>query len=704
MRLSDLPSDFMKKILSVFLSTVIIVLCVLSAPFCAYASQGEITIVENPHLTGDYEINFDKRLANNNEVERIAESVKKAMIMRNTLLEEYIDTVILSNEQFNAYLETVYYKALAVEESNSSVDGSYLKWNVKSFRAIYMYDNEEGRYRVVFEMGYYNNAKQEQEVSKAVNDYISSIDVDAYSDYELLKMFHDHILDICTYNRYNLYEDTNFSSYGVFGTGLAVCQGYALAFYRLCREVGIDCAIVTSDPKVGCHAWNLVWCGDAYYFVDCTWDDNYHDSMLEEYDDNYFLVDYQTLQADDTQYEHLIEDTYDNPYFNSKYRSNISQTCYDNTTENISNYALSELREGVDYTASSSSESSMVISGIGNHYGVVKRDKSVIPLTLSYVSGAGFTGEVITPEVTIDGLVRGVDFDVISFAVNAGEQSFAVIGLGKYSGMKYVPLHIYTAYINNFPITLSYTTTYYDGTIKKPSVSIKGLKENYDYIVTYNPVAEGTGYVYITGKGNCYGSVTMTYQVVKREINPDLVVLSNTSYEYNGYEKRPDVYISGLAKNQDYVVSYVDNVNPGTAYVIIRGIGCYGGEIAVPFSITKPVQSADSNTAVTKASAKSTAASKPAKAKLKKLITAKKAITVYWNKVSKASGYQIEYSTKSNFKGSKKITVSSSKATSKKISKLKKGKKYYVRVRAYKTVNGKKLYGSWSTKKSITCK
>lgn len=86
---------------------------------------------------------------------------------------------------------------------------------------------------------------------------------------------------------------------------------------------------------------------------------------------------------------------------------------------------------------------------------------------------------------------------------------------------------------------------------------------------------------------------------------------------------------------------------------------------------------------------------------ISKVTAAKKAFTVKWKKKSGVSGYQIQYGTKSSFKGAKTVTVKKATAKSKKIKKLKSKKKYYVRVRTYKTVNGIKHYSSWSKKKSI---
>ena len=75
-----------------------------------------------------------------------------------------------------------------------------------------------------------------------------------------------------------------------------------------------------------------------------------------------------------------------------------------------------------------------------------------------------------------------------------------------------------------------------------------------------------------------------------------------------------------------------------------------------------------------------------------------KAFTVKWKKKSSITGYQIQYSTNSKFKkGNKSIKIKSAKTGSKKITKLKAAKKYYVRIRTYK---GKK-YSKWSKVKSI---
>ena len=80
-----------------------------------------------------------------------------------------------------------------------------------------------------------------------------------------------------------------------------------------------------------------------------------------------------------------------------------------------------------------------------------------------------------------------------------------------------------------------------------------------------------------------------------------------------------------------------------------------------------------------------------------------KAFTVKWKKKSGITGYQIQYSTNSKFKkGNKSIKIKNAKTISKKITKLKAAKKYYVRIRTYKLVKKKSYYSSWSKKKSVT--
>ncbi len=88
-----------------------------------------------------------------------------------------------------------------------------------------------------------------------------------------------------------------------------------------------------------------------------------------------------------------------------------------------------------------------------------------------------------------------------------------------------------------------------------------------------------------------------------------------------------------------------------------------------------------------------------------KSVKSKKAkqVTIRWAKAKNVDGYVVEYSTKANLKSAKKKNVKAS-AISLTVKNLKKGKKYYVRVRGYKVIDGQKVYTQYSAKKAVKIK
>ena len=115
---------------------------------------------------------------------------------------------------------------------------------------------------------------------------------------------------------------------------------------------------------------------------------------------------------------------------------------------------------------------------------------------------------------------------------------------------------------------------------------------------------------------------------------------------------------------------------------------------------TTPQQTAEPTTQTT-----TKAVAKPKAAKFKKVKGSKKAIALTWAKVKGVKGYQIQVATDKKFKKNKKtVTIKKQKTTKKTVKKLKVKKKYFVRIRTYKTVNGKKVYSSWSKAKTVKTK
>lgn len=150
-----------------------------------------------------------------------------------------------------------------------------------------------------------------------------------------------------------------------------------------------------------------------------------------------------------------------------------------------------------------------------------------------------------------------------------------------------------------------------------------------------------------------------------------------------------------------------DNAAYRSVSVIVKGTK--QDEVKDSKPATKPSESATTPSTTqptTKPSTtKNTKMVKPKKTSIKKLSKGKKKFTVTWAKVSGVKGYQIQYSSNKKFKkNNKSVTVTKQKTTKATVKKLKSKKKYYVRVRTYKTVNGKKIYSSWSKVKSVKTK
>ena len=131
---------------------------------------------------------------------------------------------------------------------------------------------------------------------------------------------------------------------------------------------------------------------------------------------------------------------------------------------------------------------------------------------------------------------------------------------------------------------------------------------------------------------------------------------------------------------------------------------------------TTPINPPVSNSAVTlpqsansqasnAGSATSARVQKPNKTSIKKSKAKKGSVELTWSKTKGVKGYEIQLATDKKFKKNKKtVTIKKQKTTKTTVKKLKAKKKYYVRVRTYKIVNGKKVYSSWSKVKSVKTK
>ena len=221
----------------------------------------------------------------------------------------------------------------------------------------------------------------------------------------------------------------------------------------------------------------------------------------------------------------------------------------------------------------------------------------------------------------------------------------------------------YIAVVNeNSPIEYTFTTTF------KPQGTFTCVEHKGKLVSTVNPTCTQNGY-------NSY--VCQICGTQYKEIIP--------AYGHNvviDYEVAPTVVSSGLTSGSHCSICGAV-ITPQT---VIPKISAPTQPTTAPTTAPKPVL-------------------KPKSAKFKKVKAAKKAVSVEWKKVSGVKGYQVQAATDKKFKKNKKtITVKKQKTTKVTIKKLKAKKKYYVRIRTYKTVNGKKVYSSWSKVKTIKTK
>ncbi len=137
------------------------------------------------------------------------------------------------------------------------------------------YTYDEDVVKIEFTPVYTMSKKEADDYMKLVKDYrtafLKGIDNKA-DDYTKIRYTYEFII----YNtEYDLNAKENQNILSVFIYGKSVCQGYAKAFQYLSSSLGIQSALVVGyvGNNEG-HAWNIVKCNGAYYYIDCTWGDS----------------------------------------------------------------------------------------------------------------------------------------------------------------------------------------------------------------------------------------------------------------------------------------------------------------------------------------------------------------------------------------------------------------------------------------------
>ena len=231
----------------------------------------------------------------------------------------------------------------------------------------------------------------------------------------------------------------------------------------------------------------------------------------------------------------------------------------------------------------------------------------------------------------------------------------------------------------------------YSGTVKECTshltAAMKAVtKKNYKTITT--PASTSKDGSIVVKCSNC-GDVKSTTTIAKIKS----ITLNKTSFTENGKVQKATVVAKDSANKtiaaSNYTVSYSNSNSkkPGTYTATVKFNGKnYTGTKKLTYKIN---------------------AKAPAKTTVKLSKAKKTSLKASWSKVANATSYEVQYGTSKSFKGAKTVKVSS-KSSSKVLTKLKKNKKYYVRVRAVRTVKvdnkNTTLRASWSSAKNLKTK
>ena len=243
-------------------------------------------------------------------------------------------------------------------------------------------------------------------------------------------------------------------------------------------------------------------------------------------------------------------------------------------------------------------------------------------------------------------------------------------------------------------VKLSVSSYTYNGKTASPTVMVEDsagnrLVENTDYTVTVPTGRKNAGtYSYVVDfKGNYEGSQELTLTIQKASYTPTAKSYTGT---YNG--KKHSITLKGVKSGSTILY----RTSPSKSWTTTKPSRTSVGKTTVYYKIT--------NKNYQTITGYKTIVMKPKKTQVTGLNRGEKSFEVIWaKKTTQTTGYQIQYSTSSTFKSrNKTVTVASNTTTRKTINNLQAKKRYYVRVRTYKTVNGVRYYSEWSAKKTVT--
>ena len=316
-----------------------------------------------------------------------------------------------------------------------------------------------------------------------------------------------------------------------------------------------------------------------------------------------------------------------------------------------------------------------------------------------------YDGTAKNPAVIYNGITlsENTDYTVkYSNNVDVGTVKATITGINNYSGtavkeFKITPIKFDDKKVS---VSLEKSSFVYNGQSITPVVYVaynhNYLIQNTDFTATYsNNNAPGVATVKIKGIGNYSGSISKTFVIlpekiasvsIKKSSATSAVISWSAASKVSGYE----ILKFDSAKNAYVHLTHVSNSQTSYKVSSLKNSTAYYYQVRAYKTVNdKNYYGEAGNTVFTFI--------KPSKVKLKSVTLSKTTLNVEWKKVN-CSGYEITYTTDSKFKkGLKKVKIKNPKTVKKAIKKLKKNKKYYVKVRAYTDYNGVRYYGDKSS-------
>ena len=542
-----------------------------------------------------------------------------------------------------------------------------------------------------------NGIKTDKEKAKAIANWISNN------------------VKYCSYTE----DQTSYFAIDVFYTRKANCLGYANTLSQLCRLCGIPAVMcggtrgnmeeyVTLDSRIQDHGWTMIYYDNDWHLYDMLF--NEIDKTNRQYISKwYFFEDIEGITPYVKGYEKYFHNGYNTFYINNRFIYYFNDKPFSEYIDSAADGGLSynnsipyftnnryfnkdNANDGYEYIDDSKRKDEMVnneaytngwIGYCLNKPQYYARENG----TLAQCTLKEYKGQLYY-------LPYGQDSLIIPGKSSDYTLTNGLITLKTGNSINLQPTWIQSQ-ISDFGRIICWKSETPETVKVNKNGTITALKEGYacvqvcskdndendtwylntyieliittkDRIANYN-INTSTNNTKISLKEKCDINVTKAKKYTGKKLTPKVTVKYNNKI---------------LKKDVDYTLKYQNNKNVGTASVIITGKGNYTGTVTKTFKIN------------------------PKGTSLKKLTKGKKQFKATWNKqTTQTTGYQIQYSTSSSFSnGNKTVKVKKNKTTSSTVKKLKAKKKYYVRIRTYKTVNGKTYYSGWSKAKNVTTK